>query len=246
VTITVGDRRTALRWAVAAALAPMLATRAGAAASGGGGRIHPPLGPMTFTRRLERGLAGGANLVVARSFAVRFGAAVGGWTITGEQVDVAVEAPERIAALAAIERQRKETGLFPLTLDRSGMIVGAPDAPRTKEVDQALALVRSELAKRNLAADERREYERFVRAVHDAGAKMSSALPADLFAPRERTTHAQRELALPGGGAGTIEISFTAEVDPATGVMRQARRDIVTAIADDRRLTREDWSLLPD
>jgi hypothetical protein len=242
---TVGDRRAALRWALAAALAPGLATLGWEIAPARGRGIDPPLGPLVFTRRLERGLAGGAKLVVARSFAVRFAAAAQGWTLAGEQVDVAVEAPERIAALAALERGRKETGLFPLTLDRSGMIVAGPPVERPKEVDQAIAIVRGELAKRAVDADESRAYDAFIRAVHDAGAKMSSAPPGDLFAPRDTATHVARELALPGGGAGTIEVDFTASIDPASGVMRQARRDIVTRIGDDRRLTREDWTLLP-
>jgi hypothetical protein len=42
-----------------------------------------------------------------------------------------------------------------------------------------------------------------------------------------------------------IEVSFSAVTDPATGLMREARREIVTSIAEDRRLTREDWSLAP-
>jgi hypothetical protein len=235
----------ALRWAVAAALAPALATRGWAIAPAAGKGIHPPLSPLVFSRRLERGLAGGAKLVVARSFAVRFAAAAEGWTLAGEQVDVAVEAPERIAALAAIERGRKETGLFPLTLDRSGLIVAGPPTERPKEVDRAIAIVRGELAKRDVDADESRAYEAFIRLVHEAGAKMSSAPPDDLFAPRDTQSHVERELALPGGGAGTIEVDFAATVDPASGVMRSARRDIVTRIGDDRRLTREDWSLGP-
>jgi hypothetical protein len=210
-----------------------------------GARIRPPTGPMVFTRRLERGLAGGAKLVVSRSFAVRFAEASAGWTLSGEQVDVAVEAPERIAQLAALERQRKETGLFPLTLDRSGMIVGGPRPVRMREVDRAIGIVREELAKFDVTAGEREQYDAFIRAVHDAGASMSSIPPNDLFAPREPATHSEGDLALPAGGAGTIEIDFSATVDPATRIMRQARRDIVTAIADDRRLTREDWSLLP-
>jgi hypothetical protein len=234
-----------LRWVAAAALAPALATRAIAATSSAGVLIQPPSGPMSFTRRLERGLAGGAKLVVSRRFAVRFSPATQGWTLTGEQVDVSVEAPERIAPLAAIERRRKETGLFPLVLDREGMIVRESVATPAEELDQAIAVVREDLARRNLAADEAKAYDRFIRAVHDAGAKMSSSLPKDLFAPRDMASHAVREVALPDGDTGTIEIDFTATIDPATGVMRQARRDIVTAIGDDRRLTREDWSLLP-
>jgi hypothetical protein len=238
--VTGSDRRTLLRWAAAAALASR-----GAAAASASRLIHPRGGPMTFTRRLERGLAGGAKLVVSRSFSVRFAQTAEGWTLAGEQVGAAVEAPERIAALAAMERRRKETGLFPVVLDREGLIVREGTAGRAQELDQAIAVVREALARRNLAADEQRAYDGFVRAVHDAGAKMSSTFPGDLFAPRDTAGHTVREVALPGGGSGTIEIAFTATVDPATGVMRRARRDIVTAIGDDRRLTREDWSLLP-
>jgi hypothetical protein len=238
------DRRAMLRWAMAAALAPAFATRALAAARPGGGLFEPPSGPMTFTRRLERGLPDGNKLVVARSFAVRFAPLSGGWTVAGEQVDVTVEAPERIAPLAALERRRVETGLFPLTLNRSGLIVGGPDPHPAKELDEAVAIVRGEFAKAHPADGDRQELEAFVRAVHDAGAKMSSLLPGDLFAPRDPATRAERALALPGGGEGTIEVSFTGKTDPATGLMRQARREIVTMIAGDRRLTREDWSLL--
>lgn len=238
-----GDRRAVLRWAMAAALAPALASRASAVVAGAGEGIAPPAGAMTFTRRLERPLPGANKLVVARSFAVSFAARPGGWTVNGEQVGVTVDAPARIAALAAIERRRIETGLFPLTLDRAGTIDGGPEKRPVEELEQAVAIVRGQIAAAGFAPDEREELEAFVRAVHDAGAKMSSEFPADLFAPREGAVHAERELALPGGGAGTIEVSFTAVTDPATRLMREARREIVTAIADDRRLTREDWTL---
>jgi hypothetical protein len=237
------DRRAMLCWAMAATLAPALASRAAATAPGGS--IAPPAGPMTFTRRLERALPGGNKLVVARSFAVRFASTPAGWTVSGEQLDVTVDAPARIAALAALERQRVETGLFPIALDRAGTIVGGPDARPVMGLEQAVAIVRRQIEAAGFAADERKEFEAFVRAVHDAGAKMTSEFPDDLFAPRKDAVRAERELALPGGGAGTIEVSFTATTDPATRLMREARREIVTAIAEDRRLTREDWTLVP-
>nr|WP_166177680.1 hypothetical protein [Altererythrobacter segetis] len=239
------DRRAMLRWAMAAALAPVFASRVGAAAAAGGRTFAPPPGPMTFTRRLERGLPDGKSLVVARTFAVRFSAAPAGWTVTGEQVAATVDAPARIAALAALERQRVETGLFPLALDRAGLILGGPASRPARELDQALALVRQRIGKAAIAADERKELEAFVHAVHEAGTKMSSQFPGDLFAPRHDAVRAEREVALPGGGAGMIEVSFSAVTDPATGLMREARREIVTSIAEDRRLTREDWSLAP-
>ena len=240
----IGDRRALLRMAMAGALAPLLASRARATVSPGE-RFDPPQGPMTFTRRLVRDLPGGFTFTVGRGFAVRFAAEGDGWSVTGEQVDVAVDFPERMAALAALERQRKETGLFPLRLDRSGTIVGGPEARPTKELDEAVASVMRGLESTTYAADERKELDAFVRAVHAAGTRLSALLPQELFAPREDATKAQRNLALPGGGEGTIAVSFTAVADPATGLMRKARREIVTTIAADSRLTREDWTLLP-
>ena len=238
-----GDRRAVLRWAMAAAIAPALASRTGAVVAAGGGRFAPPAAPMTFTRRLERGLPGGNKLVVARRFGVRFAPAEGGWSVVGAQLGVTVDAPARIAALAALERQRVETGLFPLTLDRSGMILGGPDPQPAKELDEAVLIVRRQLDEAGVAPDARKEFDAFVKAVREAGTKMTSLLPGDLFAPRDDATRVERELALPGGGTGTIAISFSAITDPATGLMRQARREIVTSIAGDRRLTREDWTL---
>ena len=239
------DRRALLRWAIAAALAPAFASRAGAVAAADGGDFAPPRGPMIFSRRLERELPDGNKLVVTRSFAVRFAASPAGWTVTGAQVGVKVDAPDWVAPLAALERQRIETGLFPLALDRAGMILDGPDARPARELDRAIAIVRGRIAKAAIAADEREEIEAFIRAVHEAGTAMTSEFPGDLFAPRDDAVRAERELALPGGGAGTIEVSFTAVTDPATGLMREARREIVTRIDTDRRLTREDWSLTP-
>jgi hypothetical protein len=240
-----GDRRAILRGAVAAALAPALASRAVVAVAANGQRIAPPAGPMTFTRRLERTLPGGNRLIVARRFAVGFAPAATGWTIAGQQVGVTVEAPPRIAALAALERQRVETGLFPLALDRAGLILGGPDSRPAKELDAAIAIVRRELAADRIATDERAEFEAFLRAVQSAETRLTAKFPGDLFAPRAKATRSARELALPGGTKGTIELSFSAVTDPATGLMREARREIVTTIGGDRRLTREDWALTP-
>ena len=39
--------------------------------------------------------------------------------------------------------------------------------------------------------------------------------------------------------------AFAGVRDPATGVMREARREIVTEVADDVRHTVESWSLTP-
>jgi hypothetical protein len=239
------DRRAVLRLAMTAALAPALARRGLAAETATSGRFEPPGMPMIFTRHLERPLRDGNKVTVGRSFAVRFTRAPVGWSVTGEQVEVVVDFPPSLSQFAALERQRKETGLFPLQLDADGQIVDGPEPRPAKELDAAVALVMSRLGKTAAAANDPETLAAFVRAVHEAGTQMTSLLPVDLFAPRERERQTRRDLPLPGGGQGTIELSFTAESDPDTGLMRRARREIVTQIANDRRLTREDWTLAP-
>lgn len=239
------DRRALLRLAIAAAFVPASASRAVAAGPASAGRFSPPPGPMTFTRRLERGLGDGHTLTVDRSFAVHFVARAEGWSVTGEQVGVSVDFPRQLAPLAALERQRRETGLFPLLLDGHGTIVGGPEARPAAQLNEAVATVMRVFGNTAHSADARKEHEAFVRAIHDASTRLTSLLPEQLFAPRGEPTRSERDLALPDGGQGTIEVSFTAAADPLTGLMRQARRDIVTTIARDSRLTREKWTLMP-
>jgi ABC-type amino acid transport substrate-binding protein len=239
------DRRALLRLAMAAAFAPAFASRAVAVGPASGGRFSPPAGPMTFTRRLERGLGDGHTLTVDRSFAIRFAPRIEGWSVSGEQVGVSVDFPRQLAALAALERQRRETNLFPLLLDGRGTIVGGPEARPAEQLDEAVATVMRLFGNTAHPVDAREEHETFVRAIHDASTRLTSLLPEQLFAPRGEPTRSERDLALPDGGEGTIEVSFTAAADPLTGLMRQARRDIVTTIAGDSRLTREKWTLAP-
>ena len=70
-------------------------------------------------------------------------------------------------------------------------------------------------------------------------------LPRDLFAPPDAPRTEHGEVALPGGELGEVTVTFTALRDPATGLMRQALREVVTALEGDRRRTLESWRLDP-
>lgn len=242
--MSVADRRAVLRLAGLAALAPLVTTgvRTRAAPSRA---FRPPLTPLRYTRTLVRGLADGAAIRVSRSFAVAFAPQDYGYSLSGKQVAVEVDAPERIASLAAIERRRPETGLFPMQLDSSGMIVGGPEARSAKELDAAIAEARRLLAEQTLQADERNEAEAFVRMVHGIGIALGAQLPRDLFAPIDDHRSETRDVPLPNAGHGEVKVMFTAETDPGTGLMRQARRAIVTSVDGNSRTTREDWTLGP-
>jgi hypothetical protein len=239
------DRRALLRLAAACALAPARAGRA-LGHEPGAERFAPPTGPLRYTRRLVRNLRGGYRLAVSRSFAVRFEPRpAGGYALAGEQLAVEVAAPERMAPFAELERQRIETGLFPLQLDTQGRIVAEPDPRSSDLLDRAVADARRLLDERAASATERAEADAFVQLVHQVGAGLSARLPEDLFAPASHRRVEHRAIELPGSATGLVEVVFTADADPRTGLMRQARREIVTTIDDDRRTTEEDWTLAP-
>lgn len=237
--MTRGDRRSLLRVAAAAVALSAIPLHAQSA------RFAPPATPMLYSRRLERGLPGGARLVVGREFAVRFVPEGTGFRVDGEQVGVAVEAPEQLAELARLERERKETGLFPLTLDAGGGIRGGSALLDTAKLDEAVRAVVTRIDAGEHTPAERAALREFVDAVHRSAGALLTELPHDLFAPERSPREETRAIALPGGDQGKVRVSFTAERDPATGLMRAARREVVTDVAGDLRRSVESWTLRP-
>lgn len=246
------DRRRAIAAGIAAVLAPALASRSARAQAGmqgiTGHLIAPPPSPMLYRRVLTRDLVDGNRLVVAREFAVRFEAFAGGFTLDGEQRAVTVEAPPALARFAELERERDESALFPITLDAFGRILqeDMPDASDTAgEIDRAFAEALRALGALGLPSSEAEMWQRFVGAVHAAGQGITAYLPVDLFAPASAPRREEQAIALPGGGEGTIATTFFGETDTATGLMREAEREVTTQTEGTRRTTREQWTLGP-
>lgn len=208
-------------------------------------RFAPPSVPMLYTRRLERGLAGGASLIVARSFEVRFVREPDGFRVDGKQVAVDVEAPPQLDALARLERERVETALFPLQLDSAGAIRVQLRPTASAQLDAAVREATEQIERWQRTPAERDELRAFVEAVHRNSAELVTELPRDLFAPVDLARSESRVIDLPGGGEGRVRMSFAAELDPATGLMREARREVVTELAGDIRRTVESWRLEP-
>ncbi len=211
-----------------------------------GASINPPSEPMVYARRLVRGLTGNAQFTVERQFAVRFTPAEDGYRVEGEQIAIAVEAPERLAALADLERARTDIGLFPIALDRRGWIRSGMFEDDVPAIDAAVSYVSQVVASAGRPADEHRMLREFVAAIHRAGSAVVSSLPVDLFAPAEEARVEQRTMTLPGGGTGTVTTRFTASRDPVTGLMRHARREVVTVVGEDERRTVETFTLEPE
>lgn len=237
------DRRALLRLAGLAAALPLL--RAVPAAALAPRPFAPRAEPMRYTRRLERGLAGGATLVVSRSFLVCFLSASDGFRIVGEQVNVTVDAPETLDALARLERERVETGLFPLHLDASGAIRSTVPLTASAQLDEALREVAARIERWPHTPAEREELRAFVSAIHQSAGQLVTELPQDLFAPGDIPRRESRAIALPTGDMGQVTTNFAAVRDQVTGLMREARREVVTEVSGDVRRTVESWRLAP-
>jgi hypothetical protein len=232
-----------LRLAMGASLLPLFAAQGVSAATPGAAAIHPPSGSMLCRRRLERGLAGGASFIVTREFRVRFEPVAGGYLLEGAQLSARVDGPSSLASLAALEEQRVESGLFPLELDAAGQIIDGSGVMSGSEVERAIQFVRERFPEE--AGKERNEAVDFVEALHSTGTRLTAELPADLFAPVERTRTDHREITLPWGDRGEVSTRFEAERDPQTQLMRYANREIMTRLGDDTRRSFEGWELLP-
>lgn len=238
------DRRAWLRGMTALMLLPAIIAAAPRAAARAP-RFAPPADPMRYTRTLERPLADGNRVVVSRSFAVRFERTGGGFRVSGEQLGVETEAPEKLAEFMRIERERREDGLFPLLLDADGKIVGGETAPLSARLDEAVREAIALIDRRPRAPAERAELLRFVSAIEQSAGKLISALPPDLFAPAARPRRENREVALPGGESGEVTVTFSATADPMTGLMRRAVREVITTLEGESRRTVESWRLEP-
>ena len=239
------DRRGALRLALAAAIAPSLASRPASAHHGiPGGLIEPPVQPMAYHRSVTRDLIDGNSFSVSRTFTLQFSRFSDGFMVEGRQSSVSVDAPTQLSEFAELEAGREEVGLFPLALDPFGLIL-SHDRPADMgaSVQQALDRTLSALREGQLPQEELATLETFVAALHVAGQGITAHLPVDLFAPSPDARSEEQSIALPDGGLGRVVTRFGGERDHATGLMRAASREITTEVANSRRTTRESWNL---
>ena len=213
-----------------------------AGAAGGAPRFTAPSGPMKLTRVLERELGDGNSVVVTRSWRIRFLEVPAGYRVEGEQIAVEVDAPPRLAGLAEVERRNPQAGLFPIALDRAGMIVGGEPAyiPPIPGLTAA-----AEEYLEGAPADTRAEAMRYTMALQMAGARMTSRWPQDVFFPASGPRSDERAVGLPSGAEGTIAVSFNGRLDPSGARLAWAERRIVTHLGDSTRTSLEMWRMEP-
>lgn len=234
------NRRTVIG-AIAVALAlPLLGTPPAVRARAA--RIAFPTRPIRLTRELRRDLGGNDRLTVVRSWDCSFESHGEGARVSARQVDVEVSAPLALARMAEIERDRAVTGLFPMELDRSGLITGWPD-DRAQGIEPAVTRALQSLASLDLSEDDAADARRYLSAIGRTAAAIVSQVPRDLFFPETGRSSENRAVTLPDGTPGSYEVTIEARVDPVSGFLRSSERRIVTRIDTSERTASERWSI---
>lgn len=228
----------------AAALLPAIAGQVAAQPSELAARpFAPPESPLVLTRTVWRTLADGKEIVVRRRYAVRFSRQEDGFTLEGRLLDASVEAPPMLAALADIERQRSDAGLFPMRLDGAGRIrpgTPAESAPAVRR-ESAVAQAHGMLAASPLTLTQRQESGTFLRQLAAQGA--AASWPVDLFNPTSAERVERRRISLPGGQEGEVAVSVKALGLQADGLPSEVERTVTTVLAGTARTSRERWTL---
>ncbi len=156
-------------------------------------------------------------------------------------VDVSVECPPSLQALAEIERSRPDTGMFPIRLDAAGMIAGGQPAAAGEAIDRAADLAARQIGASGLVAIDMLQAQAFIRQMRDRPA--ASQWPADLFRPGASHRSETREVPLPGGQTGHVTIEIAANSAGHGGLLASLERTVTTDLAGDKRVTREQWTL---
>lgn len=235
-------KRAGILLAGVAAVLPVALLNAQAMVRSGAAKFAPPEAEMVLTRTVHRSLTGGKALLARRRYAVRIVADGAGYRVDGRLIDCDVEAPPALSAIAELERQRPDGGMFPLRLDAAGQIVEVAILRSSQVARQGATLVTARVAQSGLNPADRAQAASFLGAIAARGAT-GAEWPRDLFRPAPGHRSEVQRLALPDGGEGTVTVSTAARASPANGLLEAIERVVVTELGGNRRETREEWSL---
>jgi hypothetical protein len=205
----------------------------------------PTEAPLVLTRKVWRTLGDGKEIVVTRRYAVQFARRGDGYLLDGRLIDAAVEAPPVLAALAELERNRPEAGLFPVLLDGAGRIREVAGTQQDQPTPRESARNKAEeiITSAPMAAAQKQEAGAFLKQLAAQG--VLAAWPADLFNPVPGERHEHRRIALPSGQEGEVDVSLKVEGALSSGLPRLVERTVTTVLAGTSRTSRERWTLGP-
>lgn len=193
-----------------------------------------------MTRTLRRPLPGGVEVMTSRSYEIRFVAEPGGYRVEGQLLVVDVRFPPGFDVLARMERERADTGLFPMHLDANGRFI-----PQAGLRTSLPAAVTRAAALKHLPAElptvEAADARNFIGEVSKSG--VFTSWPTDLFNPVPGKRSDLQTIPLPGGKTGQVTIEIEASRIPELGILRSFDRLVSTRLGDATRVTHETWTL---
>jgi hypothetical protein len=201
------------------------------------------LGSFDLRRILVRGLSDGKAITVTRQWRcdmVPEGEII---RVSGEQIDVSVEAPEQLAPLAAIERRRKVTGLFPATINADGLLDQAHIGTAPEDITAAINAAMDVYAARGASAETRASAASFLSSLSQRSAEMISNVPPNLFFPTPGEQRIEREIVLPDGNIGGYSLVLRAQAEDETGMLKESSREVITRVEESERKSRESWEM---
>jgi hypothetical protein len=222
------------------ALLPLAAARAAPVAAEG--EFTAPTGPLVLTRTLRRQLPGGAEIVSTRSYEIRVVPEGEGYRVDGTLLNAEVSAPPALAALAELERQRPDSGLFPFRLDAAGMIASEAGPTNRTAGAAAAAAAKAAVAGSALPEAERRQAQAMIDQLAARHGPSGARWPSDLFRPAlgQRSTIDRFEFG--EGQVGSVTTTVEAHRD---GAGNSIERTVVTESGESKRVTHETYTVAP-
>jgi hypothetical protein len=182
-------------------------------------------------------------LSVARSWQIDFAGQSQGSAITGRQLDAKVNAPSTLSAIAALEEGRSTGDMFPILLSGEGAILAAGIYMQEEDVADAVRQAEAVLADQGDAATTDARHRRYLVRMQQAGASLFEQLPTDLFFPLGEPFRSVREVALPDGTTGELEVLYEASCAAGNKWLDRAVRQVITLIGYSQRRYIEEWGL---
>ena len=201
-----------------------------------------PEGPVILTRELRRAVGRDKYIITRRSYEIRFVRDGKGWRVDGTLIGSEVEAPAGLAELAALEKARKDEGLFPLTLDSQGLIVAQHAPSDTVAAGKARVVASAAVEKINMTSADKAVAKEMIQRIATQSQASGGSWPVDLFRPPAEPVVNVRDLPLPDGKQGRVTVTLQASPRQA-GHLRRLDRRVLTEIDGTSRLSVESWSM---
>lgn len=226
-----------------AALVPLAHVQSqGVAAAATRSTFVAPSGDVVLARTVIRQLGDGKLITVTRRYKVQFVPVDGGYRLDGELIDVAVDVPPALNKLADIERNRPDTGLFPMMLDSQGFIRNSdPQVVDRESRARIFSEASSFLGSSGLNAPDRQDSIKVVGQLTSNAP--NSPWPADLFNPQPGERRQERDVAMPDGRTGQVIVVIRVGSLLPCGLPHQLEREVTTVLAGSQRVSREVFTI---